>query len=267
MTHDSDAIEDMIGLIEPALTEIEYGRSEAEALRDLQTLLRNLLADFIRMIERHPGVEAATADLYAVATALVRDAGASTVPALQAAPFREACCASATRPLPRAASRPPAAGATTSFSSPEAPRQAWHRALVLRKRRRKWTRRMPAPALAELRQEIDRIDEAMHRLLMERGEIIDRLIAVKKTARVRLRLPPRPRGLDDAGAGRAPRRPPAARHRREHLARHHRAPSPMCRRPTRSMPTSPAATRRCATRPGSISASRCPIVTHRAPRR
>ena len=38
-----------------------------------------------------------------------------------------------------------------------------------------------APTLADLRQEIDRIDEAMHGLLMERGEIIDRLIAVKKT--------------------------------------------------------------------------------------
>ena len=37
------------------------------------------------------------------------------------------------------------------------------------------------PSLAELRQEIDRIDEAMHRLLMARGEIIDRLIAVKRT--------------------------------------------------------------------------------------
>src|SRR5919198_5384680 len=37
------------------------------------------------------------------------------------------------------------------------------------------------PTLADLRKEIDRIDEAMHRLLMERGEIIDRLIAVKKT--------------------------------------------------------------------------------------
>lgn len=36
--------------------------------------------------------------------------------------------------------------------------------------------------LAELRVEIDRIDESMHRLLMERGEIIDRLIAVKKTS-------------------------------------------------------------------------------------
>jgi chorismate mutase len=40
----------------------------------------------------------------------------------------------------------------------------------------------PPPSLADLRAEIDRIDEAMHRLLMERGEIIDRLIAVKKTS-------------------------------------------------------------------------------------
>ncbi len=37
------------------------------------------------------------------------------------------------------------------------------------------------PSLAELRAEIDRIDESMHRLLMQRGEIIDRLIAVKQT--------------------------------------------------------------------------------------
>ena len=40
----------------------------------------------------------------------------------------------------------------------------------------------PQPtSLADLRKEIDRIDEAMHRLLMERGEIIDRLIATKKS--------------------------------------------------------------------------------------
>lgn len=42
----------------------------------------------------------------------------------------------------------------------------------------------PAPdhtSLADLRAEIDRIDEGMHNLLMERGRIIDRLIAVKKT--------------------------------------------------------------------------------------
>ena len=41
-------------------------------------------------------------------------------------------------------------------------------------------RRKP-PVLADLRREIDRIDEAMHELLLERGEIIDTLIAVKNT--------------------------------------------------------------------------------------
>ena len=37
------------------------------------------------------------------------------------------------------------------------------------------------PSLADLRREIDRIDEAMHALLIERGGIIDQLIAVKKS--------------------------------------------------------------------------------------
>jgi chorismate mutase len=41
--------------------------------------------------------------------------------------------------------------------------------------------RADAPSLADLRQEIDHIDEQMHELLMQRGEIIDRLIAVKRT--------------------------------------------------------------------------------------
>jgi chorismate mutase len=41
--------------------------------------------------------------------------------------------------------------------------------------------RQKEPALGDLRREIDRIDEAMHALLLERGEIIDTLIAVKKT--------------------------------------------------------------------------------------
>jgi len=41
--------------------------------------------------------------------------------------------------------------------------------------------RSDTPSLADLRRDIDRIDEAMHGLLMERGEIIDRLIAVKQT--------------------------------------------------------------------------------------
>jgi chorismate mutase len=41
--------------------------------------------------------------------------------------------------------------------------------------------RQDQPSLADLRTEIDRIDSAMHALLMERGQIVDRLIAVKKT--------------------------------------------------------------------------------------
>lgn len=40
---------------------------------------------------------------------------------------------------------------------------------------------MAEPSLADLRREIDRLDAAMHDLLIERGTIIDRLIAVKKT--------------------------------------------------------------------------------------
>src|SRR6201988_3653850 len=48
----------------------------------------------------------------------------------------------------------------------------------------KLSRAADQPSLADLRQEIDRIDEAMHRLLMERGDIIDRLISVKQTQEV-----------------------------------------------------------------------------------
>jgi chorismate mutase len=41
--------------------------------------------------------------------------------------------------------------------------------------------RSDASSLSDLRGEIDHIDETMHGLLMQRGEIIDRLIAVKQT--------------------------------------------------------------------------------------
>jgi chorismate mutase len=43
------------------------------------------------------------------------------------------------------------------------------------------TKRPETPSLTDLRKEIDRIDEAMHQLLIERGEIIDRLIATKRS--------------------------------------------------------------------------------------
>ncbi|MFG1297802.1 MULTISPECIES: chorismate mutase [Xanthobacter] len=43
------------------------------------------------------------------------------------------------------------------------------------------TQPLASPSLADLRTEIDRIDAAMHLLLMERSEIIDRLVQVKRT--------------------------------------------------------------------------------------
>ena len=51
----------------------------------------------------------------------------------------------------------------------------------MRETRKTEPRRGGEPTLPELRREIDRIDEAMHRLLIERGEIISSLIAVKRT--------------------------------------------------------------------------------------
>ncbi len=42
----------------------------------------------------------------------------------------------------------------------------------------------PSPSLQDLRREIDHIDEQVHALLMQRGDIIDRLIAVKQTQEV-----------------------------------------------------------------------------------
>src|SRR5436853_5568255 len=40
------------------------------------------------------------------------------------------------------------------------------------------------PSLQELRKEIDAIDEQVHTLLLQRGDIIDRLIAAKQTQEV-----------------------------------------------------------------------------------
>ena len=49
------------------------------------------------------------------------------------------------------------------------------------------------PSLQELRKEIDAIDEQVHRLLMARGDIIDRLIQVKQTQEVGSAFRPRAR--------------------------------------------------------------------------
>ena len=77
-------------------------------------------------------------------------------------------------------------------------------------------------SLADLRRDIDRIDEAMHALLIERSADHRPPDRGEEDAGIRLRVPPGPRSRHDAAAGRAPSRQPAARNSREHLARHHR---------------------------------------------
>jgi len=65
------------------------------------------------------------------------------------------------------------------------------------------------PSLTDLRREIDRIDEAMHALLIERGEIIGPSHPGQKHERDGLGFPPRAGGDHDAAAGRAPSRHPS----------------------------------------------------------
>src|SRR3712207_5936394 len=68
----TDAIEEKLALFAPTLNTIEFG-GEQPYLRELQTLLRQHLAGLVVRFERDPGLDAATADLYAAAAAIVRD--------------------------------------------------------------------------------------------------------------------------------------------------------------------------------------------------
>jgi hypothetical protein len=63
-----NAIDEMLEKVEPILAAIQQGRGETE-LHNLQRQLIDLMA----LVERDPGIEAATGDLYAAAEALVVD--------------------------------------------------------------------------------------------------------------------------------------------------------------------------------------------------
>ncbi|MCK7475398.1 MAG: chorismate mutase [Rhodopseudomonas palustris] len=117
------------------------------------------------------------------------------------------------------------------------------------------------PSLADLRREIDDIDAEVHRLLMQRGEIIDRLIAVKQTQEV--------------GSAFRPAR--EADMMRRLVQRHHGilpldtvesiwrviiATFTYVQAPFACMPTCRSANRRCAIPRASISASPCRSCPH-----
>jgi hypothetical protein len=75
----TDTIEEKLAFISPTVKAIEFG-GELPYLRELQTLLRQRLASLITLFERDPGLDAATADLYEAAAAVVNDTATASQP-------------------------------------------------------------------------------------------------------------------------------------------------------------------------------------------
>jgi len=75
----TEAIQEKLNLIAPTVQAIQAG-GEPSFLGELQTLLRKNLASLLALFERDPGLDAATADLYAAAAAMVRDVTAASQP-------------------------------------------------------------------------------------------------------------------------------------------------------------------------------------------
>jgi len=75
----TDTIEEKLALITPTLNAIEFG-GDQPYLCELQTLLRQHLASLVVLYERDPGLDAATADLYAAAAAIVQDTTLASQP-------------------------------------------------------------------------------------------------------------------------------------------------------------------------------------------
>jgi hypothetical protein len=78
-TRFTDTIEEKLAFISPTVKAIEFG-GELPYLRELQTLLRQHLANLVMLLERDPGLDAATTDLYAAAAAVVQDTTAASQP-------------------------------------------------------------------------------------------------------------------------------------------------------------------------------------------
>jgi hypothetical protein len=74
-----DTVEKKLALISPTVRAIEFG-GDLPYLRELQTLLRQHLASLVALYERDPGLDAATADLYAAVAAIVQDTTLASQP-------------------------------------------------------------------------------------------------------------------------------------------------------------------------------------------
>jgi hypothetical protein len=75
----TDTIEEKLAFTSPTVKAIDFGGDQAY-LRELRSLLRQRLASLVVLFERDPGLDAATADLYAAAAAVVNDTTAASQP-------------------------------------------------------------------------------------------------------------------------------------------------------------------------------------------
>jgi hypothetical protein len=75
----TDTLEEKLAFISPTVKAIEFGGDQSY-LRELQTLLGQHLANLVVLFERDPGLDAATADLYAAAAAVVNDTTMASQP-------------------------------------------------------------------------------------------------------------------------------------------------------------------------------------------
>jgi len=75
----TDDIEEKSALVVSTLKAIEFG-GDLPYLRELQALLRQHLSSLVALFERDPGLDAATTDLYAAASAIVNDTMVASQP-------------------------------------------------------------------------------------------------------------------------------------------------------------------------------------------
>jgi len=75
----TDTLEEKLAFISPTVKAIEFG-GDLPYLRELQTLLRQHLANLVVLFEQVSGLDAATADLYAAAAAIANDTTMASQP-------------------------------------------------------------------------------------------------------------------------------------------------------------------------------------------
>ena len=75
----TDTTKESLALISSTLNAIQFG-GDLPYLRELQKLLKQHLASLVVLFERDPGLDAATADLYAAAASVVQDIPTASQP-------------------------------------------------------------------------------------------------------------------------------------------------------------------------------------------